>query len=156
MMRSVEMWLDEYGESHRNDTNKAIHWVCVPLIVLSVLGLLWSVPVPDAFADISPAMNWATLFMMAAMVYYFIMSISLGLGMVLMTALFVLALYGLAMLPAPLWASSLVIFVGAWIGQFIGHRIEGVRPSFFKDVQFLMIGPVWLLAFLYRKLGIPY
>ncbi len=155
-MKSIDGWLDEYGESHQNPTNKAIHWVCVPLIVLSLLGVLWSVPVPQAFVDISPAMNWATLFMMASLVYYFIMSIPLALGMILVVALFGAALYGLAALPVPLWITSLAIFVVAWIGQFIGHVIEGKKPSFFKDVQFLMIGPMWLLSFVYRRLGISY
>ena len=155
-MQNIDNLLDEYGESHQDPTNKAIHWVCVPLIVLSLLGMLWSVPVPEAFVEISPAMNWATLFMMASLVYYFIMSIPLALGMIVVVALFVAALYGLASLPVPLWATSLGIFVAAWIGQFIGHIIEGRKPSFFKDVQFLMIGPMWLLSFVYRKLGISY
>ena len=56
----------------------------------------------------------------------------------------------------PLWQSCLAIFVVAWIGQFIGHAIEGRRPSFFKDLQFLLIGPIWLLAFVYRSIGLRY
>jgi len=40
--RNVDRLLERYGEFHRNRTNKAIHWVCVPLIVWSVLGALWS------------------------------------------------------------------------------------------------------------------
>ena len=78
----VDDWLDEYGESHRDPVNKAIHWVCVPLIALTVIGLLWALPVPRALASISPVMNWGMLFMMASVVYYFILSPSLGLGMV--------------------------------------------------------------------------
>lgn len=155
-MQSIDGWLTEYGESHQNPTNKIIHWVCVPLIVLSLLGVLWSVPVPQAFTEISPVINWATMFMMASLVYYFILSIRLALGMIVVVGAFLLALYGLASLPVPLWATSLAIFVAAWIGQFIGHIIEGAKPSFFKDVQFLMIGPMWLLSFVYRKLGISY
>ncbi|MEJ2523877.1 MAG: DUF962 domain-containing protein, partial [Gammaproteobacteria bacterium] len=85
-LRSVQSWLDEYGESHQNPTNKLIHWICVPVIVFSVVGILWSLPVPAAFEDISPAMNWAVLFAMAAIVYYFILSPSLALGMVLILA----------------------------------------------------------------------
>ena len=50
----------------------------------------------------------------------------------------------------------LILFVAAWIGQFIGHRIEGKKPSFFKDILFLLVGPLWILAFLYRRLGIRY
>ena len=48
------------------------------------------------------------------------------------------------------------IFVIAWIGQFIGHKIEGKKPSFLEDLQFLMVGPAWLLSFIYKKVGIKY
>ncbi len=156
-MRPIQDWLDEYGESHRNPTNKLIHWICVPLIVLSLVGLLWSLPVPETFSNISPALNWGTMFVMAAIVYYFIMSFSLALGMMVVIPLMLLAIHWLDVsFAAPLWAICVGIFVAAWIGQFIGHHIEGKRPSFLTDVQFLMIGPIWLLSFLYKRLGIPY
>jgi uncharacterized membrane protein YGL010W len=58
--------------------------------------------------------------------------------------------------PGMLWMISLGIFVIAWIIQFIGHKVEGKKPSFLKDIQFLMIGPAWLMHFLYKKLGISY
>ena len=80
-LRTVQDWLNEYGESHENPVNKAIHWICVPVIALTLIGLLWSLPVPEAFASISPAMNWGSLFMMASVVYYFILSPSLAIGM---------------------------------------------------------------------------
>lgn len=155
-MRSIHEWLDEYGESHRNPVNKRIHWVCVPAIVLSVIGLLWSLPVPSAFAAVSPALNWAVLVAMAAVVYYFALSVPLALGAAVVLALLLLAAAGLDRLATPLWVTSIVIFVVAWIGQFIGHHIEGKKPSFFKDLQFLMIGPLWLLAAAYRGAGLRY
>ena len=155
-MRTVAEWLGEYGASHENPTNKLLHWLCVPPIVLSVMGFLWSLPVPAAFAVASPWLNWATLAAAAALVYYFALSPALAAG-VLLAFLVLLALtHSLAQLPWPLWASSLVIFVAAWIGQFVGHAYEGKRPSFFKDVQFLLIGPLWLLAAAYRRFGLPY
>jgi uncharacterized membrane protein YGL010W len=70
--------------------------------------------------------------------------------------LLLLATQWLANLPWPLWLTALVIFVIAWIGQFAGHALEGKRPSFFKDVQFLLIGPLWLVAAAYRRVGLPY
>lgn len=155
-MRSVQDWLNEYGESHRHPTNKLIHWICVPLIVLSLIGLLWAIPVPEIFARTSPALTWGMLFIMAAIIYYFALSIPLGFGMAVFSALVILGVQGLAMLPWPLWASSLAIFIAAWIGQFVGHKIEGRKPSFFKDIQFLLIGPLWLLAALYRRIGLRY
>lgn len=155
-MRSVEQWLQEYGESHRDPTNKALHWVCVPIIVVSLIGLLWSAPVPDAWRNISPLLNWGSMFLVAGVVYYLVMSWSLALGMALFVGLVMLCVVGLQNLPWPLWSVCLTLFVIAWVGQFIGHHVEGRRPSFFKDIQFLLIGPLWLLSFIYRKLRIPY
>lgn len=155
-LKPVQQWLDEYGESHQNPVNKAVHWVCVPLIALSLIGLLWALPVPSAFQDISPVLNWGVLFMMASVVYYFVLSPPLALGMTGVMAAFTAALFWLDSLPAPLWTVCAGIFVLAWIGQFIGHMVEGKRPSFFQDMQFLMIGPMWLLSFVYRRMGIRY
>ena len=155
-MRSVEQWLSEYGESHQNASNKLLHWICVPVIVVSLVGLLWSLPVPQAMSEISPLLNWGTLLLVAGVVYYLLMSVSLAVGMALFVVLVTLSVAWLDRLPWPLWLVCLALFVVAWIGQYIGHHYEGKRPSFFKDVQFLMIGPLWLLSFVYRKLRIPY
>ena len=155
-MRTVDQWLAEYGESHQHPTNKGLHWICVPVIVVSLTGLLWSLPVPHAFSAVSPWLNWGTLLLLAGVVYYLVLSRSLALGMLLFVTLVALAVKGLDVLPWSLGWVCLVLFVVAWIGQFIGHYYEGKRPSFFKDIQFLMIGPLWLLSFVYRKLRIPY
>jgi len=155
-MRTVEDWFADYGASHAHAANKALHWICVPLIVLAVLGLLWSVPVPAALARRAPLLNFATLAIVAGLGYYALLSPRLALGMLLPVALAVLALERLAALGTPLWQTCLAIFVVAWVGQFIGHAIEGRRPSFFKDLQFLLIGPLWLLGFVFRRLGLRY
>lgn len=155
-MKSIQSWLDEYGDSHRNPVNKRIHWVCVPLIMLSALGFLWGAPRPEAFTAYGAYANWATFAILASLVYYALLSPRLAAGMLLVSAIMCLVLQGLTLLPWPLWWSCLAIFVGAWIGQFIGHKIEGRKPSFFKDLQFLLIGPVWLLADAYRRLGFAY
>jgi uncharacterized membrane protein YGL010W len=118
--------------------------------------LLWSTPVPDVFAGVSPWLNWATLGAAAAIIYYFALSPALALGVLLGFMLLLAITQWLTALPWPLWLTSLAIFVVAWIGQFIGHHIEGKRPSFFKDVQFLMIGPLWLVAAAYRRSGLRY
>jgi uncharacterized membrane protein YGL010W len=155
-MRSVSDWLNEYGTSHENPTNKLLHWICVPPIVLAVMGFLWSAPVPAAFAAVSPWLNWATLAAAAAVIYYLALSPALALGVLLAFIVMLALVEALEHLPWPLWLTSLVIFVVAWIGQFIGHALEGKRPSFFKDVQFLLIGPLWLLAAAYRRFSLPY
>ena len=156
-MRKIDLLLNEYGESHENRLNKLIHWICVPVIVWTVVALIWSIPFPWKIGSGIVPVNWAVIALVLAQVYYFSLSRRLGMG---------LLLYNLAMLwltavieqasPWPLWQVALVVFVLAWIGQFIGHIFEGKRPSFFKDIQFLLIGPAWLMSFVYRKIGYPY
>jgi uncharacterized membrane protein YGL010W len=159
-MRKIDELLNEYGESHQNETNKAIHWICVPLIFLSVIGLIASIPagiVQQFVGEGNPYANWATVVLVLVLIYYVTISIPLAFGMMLFG---VLCLFIVRMIAesgmAPLWVVSIVIFVVAWIGQFYGHKVEGKKPSFFKDIQFLLIGPAWLMHFVYRKLGIPY
>jgi uncharacterized membrane protein YGL010W len=155
-MKNVNQWLEEYGESHRNAANKTLHWICVPIIVVSLTGLLWTLPLPANFGAGSPFVNWGTALLVFGVVYYAALSPALAIGMVVFVIAVVSVIRALEQLPIALWQSCLVLFVLAWIGQFIGHHIEGKRPSFLKDVQFLMIGPLWLLSFVYRKLRIRY
>jgi uncharacterized membrane protein YGL010W len=158
-MRKIDQLLIEYGESHQNVTNKTIHWICVPLIFFSIVGMVASIPssMLQKVMGESPYANWATVSMVLAVIYYVSLSIPLSIGM----ALFALVCLTLANIiaqlnVAPLWLICVAIFVSAWIGQFYGHKVEGKKPSFFKDVQFLLIGPAWLMHFIYKKVGIPY
>jgi uncharacterized membrane protein YGL010W len=48
---------------------------------------------------------------------------------------------------------SIAIFVAAWIAQFVGHNIEGKKPSFLEDIQYLWIGPLFVLTKPLHKLG---
>ncbi len=154
-MRTLSQWLDEYGESHRNPFNERLHFLCVPAIVLSIMGLLSALPVPRIWTEV-PGLDWATLMAALALLYYLFLSRKLAAGMLGCFVLLFLILRLLEPLPWPLWETSLAIFVIAWIGQAIGHAVEGKRPSFLKDLQFLLIGPVWLLAATYRRLGLHY
>jgi len=155
-VKTTEQWLDEYARSHCDGTNRLIHWLCIPAIVVSLVGLLWSLPVPETFRAGSPALNWGTVFLMAAVVYYFIMSISLAVGALPFIVFVVIAVAWLDGFDTPLWVSSVALFVAGWALQFIGHWREGSRPAFFREMQFLMIGPLWLIAGIYRRLNIPY
>ena len=160
-MRSTQEWLDAYGDSHQNPQNKLIHWVCIPLIMWSLLGLIASVSAPKALTELGGlGLDYAALFLAFVTLYYTRLSLSLALGMALTSVGMWLATGWLASVSTAmeltLWQSSLAIFVVAWIGQFIGHKIEGKKPSFFEDLQFLLIGPLWLLAALYRRLRLPY
>lgn len=141
--RTIDLLLDQYGDSHRHPTNELIHFVCVPVIVFTLLGMLWSLHPLVAVAACA-----------AALVYYFRLSRPFALGMLALAAamLAVLAL----MPPWAILPLSLAIFVVAWIGQFIGHKIEGKKPSFLDDLRFLLIGPLFVLGFLYRRLHLAY
>ena len=152
-MKTINQWLSEYGESHQDHTNKTIHWICVPSIFFSITGLLYSIKLPFTIAGITA--NVAMIVLVLAIVYYFSLSKTLWIGLMLF-AIFCLALcYLIEQINiVSLWLFCVVVFVAAWIGQFYGHKVEGKKPSFFKDIQFLLIGPAWLMSFIYKKLGI--
>lgn len=136
-MKTTEHWLDLYGESHQNKTNKLIHRICVPLIMFSLIGLLSNIKIFQNF-DCS-----YLLFIVASMFY-----ISLGIKVFLMMQILVLPMLlivHLLKMESSFLYVYLSIFIVAWIGQFIGHKIEGKKPSFFQDIQFLLIGPIWIL-----------
>ena len=159
-MRKIDQLLAEYGESHQNSTNKTIHWICVPLIFLSVVGLIASIPssmVQSVLGENNPYANWAAILLILVLIYYVSLSIPLSIGMMLFGALCLFIVNFIAQANiAPLWVVSLLIFFVAWVGQFYGHKVEGKKPSFLKDVQFLLIGPAWLMHFIYKRVGIPY
>ena len=141
-MRKIDLLFARYGESHRNPTNKTIHWICVPLITWSLLAALWAWT------------PWAACAMIAfAVAFYAWLSWPIAVGMLVVSALMV---WPLAQLGGYVLTIAIVVFVAAWVGQFIGHRIEGKKPSFFEDIKFLLIGPAWLLGFVYRRFGIAY
>ena len=156
-MSAIQPLLDEYGESHQHQTNKIIHWICVPAIMFSLIGLLFSIPMPGSKGIFA---NWAAVVLLAALLYYARLSIPMFLGFLVISYLLLLGNYTIYQSVhysnTNLALISLGIFVIAWVGQFIGHKIEGKKPSFLKDIQFLLIGPAWLLHFIYRKLNISY
>ncbi len=158
-MKTMQDWFDAYGVSHVNKTNKAIHWICVPLIFFSIIGLLSLIPLgflSEALPiEVQGFVHVGTVLILIGMLFFVQKSVSIALGMSVVS----LAILGLvnmlnAGLPEMAWLIYTSIFVLAWIGQFIGHNIEGAKPSFFDDLKFLMIGPAWLLHFIYKKIGI--
>lgn len=157
-MKTANEWFEAYGASHQNKTNKFIHWICIPLIMFSLFGLLMSIPIPANM--FSFYFNAASLVLVLALVFYFRLSLSLFLGFLFIGWLMLLGNYflfmKLGMNNGMLAIVSVAIFVLAWIGQFIGHKIEGAKPSFFEDLQFLLIGPAWLLHFIYKKIGLKF
>lgn len=138
--RRVDQLLAHYEESHRNPHNERIHFVAIPLIMLSLLGLLF---------EIHPWVAYALI--LGSLVYY------ARLSMVFLVSMAAISVIGLALVHAMgehRLTISVAIFVGAWIAQFIGHKIEGKKPSFFEDLQYLLVGPIFVLSKLFLKLGI--
>ena len=151
----TDRWLSDYGDSHADIGNPGIYWLSVPILVLGTVGMLWSLPVPEEFVKISPILNWGSAFLMAAMVYYFIISISLAIGMLPFVA-------GVTALQLWLVDSSLslvrissVMFIASIIGLYVGHYEKGGIKAVCHDIQLMMIAPAWLLSNFYRRLGIP-
>ena len=135
-MKTVQEWLAEYNESHLNPTNKMIHWICVPAILFTIIGILMHV-----------SALLTALLLVLSLIFYARLDLVLAIAM---TA--VLAMMSTLVLILPVGKPFyFALFVMAWIGQFYGHKIEGKKPSFFKDVQFLLIGPIWCMDALLGK-----
>ena len=157
-MKSINEWLDDYGKSHKNPLNKKIHWICVPAIMFSVVGLLFSIPhdyFPFVYGIIQ--INWGFIVVALVITYYLRLSVSMGVGMTFISFLLIIGNHAIELYSTiGLWKISILIFIIAWIAQFIGHKIEGEKPSFFQDIQFLLIGPAWLFSFIYKRYGIKF
>jgi uncharacterized membrane protein YGL010W len=142
-MKPLEQWLQEYSVSHQNKTNQLIHKLCVPLIFFSILGMLWD----WQYQGIRVTYVVVAL----GMIFYFRLSTKVALLMLLQLTVFFAILFFWSEQQVSIFLPNLVIFVLAWIGQFLGHKIEGKKPSFFEDLQFLLIGPIWVFSFLFKK-----
>lgn len=154
-MSRLHTLLEHYGRDHENATNQAIHLVCVPLILWSIIAMVWTIPVPGTWFQPGA---FAGMAMAALAAWYFRGSRALGFGAVVAFVAAGALCWALAAAIGMrgLLVTAVVVFVAAWIGQFIGHRIEGKRPSFFTDLVYLLVGPAWTLSKLYRRLGIAY
>lgn len=145
IMKTMNDWLSEYAETHQNKTNRAIHLICVPAILFSVVGMLWCIP-QGFLLDIpyvSPILNWSHVVCALALIFYARIGIKPFEIMFFTFAVINLILICLQPYVNLLWL-NIIIFVVAWIGQFYGHHVEGKKPSFFQDLQFLLIGPLWV------------
>ena len=147
-MKTAQEYFDEYALSHQNKTNQLIHYICVPLIFLSVIGLLMSIPagfLEDTFKLYNPLVeNWAFVTGILIGIFYLRLGFWYLVKMMLVIMVSIILNYWLGN-TMNLLIASIVIFVLAWIGQFYGHKVEGAKPSFLKDLEFLLIGPLWVI-----------
>lgn len=155
-MSETDGWLQQYEQTHQDMTYPTVYWAAVPMVVLGTVGILWTLPIPDEFFEISPLLNWGTVFLMATAVYYFIISVSLAIGMLP----FLLGIAGIQSWLASSAFSPLRVSIGLLvagiIGLWMGHRNQGSLRPVLRDLQLMMIGPAWLLSVLYRRIGIPF
>lgn len=154
-MRNIHDWNEEYGLYHKNRINKIIHWICIPLIIFSLFGLLSLMSYEFDIGEGHYKINTLGIFIILVLGYYLRLSKTLALGMLIISLLFAGIIDFISLnSKSVLLYLYLGIFILAWIGQFIGHKFEGKKPAFFKDLQFLLIGPLWLLSYIYNKLNI--
>lgn len=144
MSQSINELLNEYASSHQNKTNKLIHYIAVPVIFWTITAMLWVVKIP--FVE-----NLAVVITVLISFYYISKDLVLAIQMIVISILCLVLNGFLESQGLPLLTIALVLFVIAWIFQFIGHKIEGKKPSFFKDLQFLLIGPAWIVRQLFSK-----
>lgn len=146
-MKTQETWFAEYAVSHQNELNQKIHYLCVPAIFFSIVGMISAIPagfIHETIGFSNPIFgNYATILLAITMIFYMRLSVKTLLLMVVFSAISLYGNYYLSTV-APLFLTNLIIFVVAWIGQFYGHKVEGAKPSFLKDLQFLLIGPAWV------------
>lgn len=146
-MRSLNQWLEIYTESHRNPLNVRIHTIAVPVIFVVTLGLLWAIPNPSFMGGQSVRIFHVLL--LASLVFYYRLGRKVFNFMLAYTALALLINYlGFWLLSQSFVYFLIIIFAVAWVAQFYGHKVEGKKPSFINDLQFLLVGPVWV----FRKL----
>ena len=153
-MRTLETWFEEYAVSHQNKTNIIIHFICVPAIFFSIVGLLMCIPngilVSLIPGDNQFIENWAFVVLLLVLFFYVRLSVKMAIQVLIFSAFCIIVNYYIS-LYAPLWIVSLGIFAIAWVGQFYGHKLEGKKPSFLKDIQYLLIGPAWVIQKMFGK-----
>ena len=153
-MKTLDQWFEEYAVSNQNPKNKAIHYICVPAIFFSIVGLLMSIPsgfLNNLLHLNQPIIeNWAAVVLIFVLFFYIRLSVSMAVKIAVFSVLCLVINFYIGQF-IPLWAFSIAVFAVAWIGQFYGHNIEGKKPSFLKDIQFLMIGPAWVVENLFSK-----
>ena len=155
-MPANDNWLERYEASHEDLANPLVYWAAVPMIVVGTVGLLWYLPVPAEFGEISPLLNWGSAFLMATAIYYFVISVPLAIGMLP----FLLGLAAIQLwLTESTWPQrgvSIGLIAAGAVGLGLGRRGPGRLRSVLEDVQLMMIGPVWLLSAIYRRFRIPF
>jgi uncharacterized membrane protein YGL010W len=138
MTPALRTYFADYAHHHATEGNKLCHMVGIPLIVLSLYGLLSAVPL---LAVGGFTVTLAEVLVVAVTAYY--LTLDSGLALMMLAASVVLLAAG-RQLSLP-WALGLFVF--GWVLQFVGHYVYEKRsPAFFRNLTHLLVGPLWILA----------
>lgn len=136
-MATVEALFADYAAYHQTKGNKAFHRLGIPMIMLSLIGMLTLVPIADLGTI---RIDAAMLLIALASAYYFVIEWRLAIAMIAVSIVFYFIGAWI-----PFWI-NLAIFVLGWIFQFIGHKVyEHKNPAFFRNFVHLLVGPLWIL-----------
>src|SRR6185436_19629163 len=131
-MQQLAALFDDYASYHRTSGNKAFHRLGIPLIVLTLIGMLTRVPLGPIDA--------AMVLIAASTIYYLVLDWRLAIPMLAVS----IGFYFLGRL-MPMWLNA-ALFVLGWIFQFVGHSVyEKKQPAFFRNFAHLLVGPLWIL-----------
>jgi len=154
-MSDTDQWLHDYGENHRDIQYALVYWASVPVLVIGTVGLLWSLPVPEEFLAISPALNWGSAFLLATVVYYFIISMTLAIGMLPFLGAVIACQIWLQHSDYSALRAAAGLTLASMVGLYLGRHAARESKAVLEDIQLLMIAPLWILSRFYRKMGIP-
>jgi uncharacterized membrane protein YGL010W len=155
-MSEIDGWLERYENTHKDLHNPVVYWAALPMLVVGTVGLFWHLPVPAEFVDISPLLNWGSAFLMAAAIYYFIISLSLAIGMLPFLLVLAAIQQWLEHSPYPQLGVSIALVLAGTVGLWLGRRGKGSFRGIVEDYQLMMIGPAWLLSAIYKRFGVPF
>jgi uncharacterized membrane protein YGL010W len=158
-MKKIDSLFAEYAESHQNPKNKTIHWICVPLIFFSILGFISLIPSPQILLKYFGYISLVSIIALVLVTFFYV-RLSWKIALIMFILMFICEFFifkiNVSFPYSTSWLIYGAIFFLSWIGQFYGHKIEGKKPSFLKDLQFLLVGPIWLLSFILKKWHIKY
>ncbi len=153
-MTDIDDWLSRYEKTHDDLDNPVVYWAAIPMVIVGMTGLLWALPAPGEFFEISPLLNWGSAFLMVTAIYYFIISLAIAIGLLP----FLLGLAAIQMWLTnhgfPVNGVAIGLLVAGIVGLALGRN--GSPRAVVQDLQLIMIGPAWLLSVLYKRFGIPF
>ncbi|WP_233632659.1 hypothetical protein [Parapedobacter sp. ISTM3] len=162
--RQVDTYFEVLDKAYQHPTNRIIQWVAIPLFSFAVLGMVWMVPFPEiAFLKkhgYDMFLNWGSFFIAAMIYYYLRLAPTLSYAALLTVGVFSFFIVQLEYVeqaggPA-VWLVCAVLLLIALAALSVGKSMERTQAPFHTFWRLLVLGPIWLWHFVFRKLNIPY